>query len=641
MTPEEIQLQVPGQAMKNAVVSIQEIPIFDGAPRPFDIPAVVELVEVPATAGVASEAAVEIRTAVPTNASAPVTPEAAPAEQVSDDPEATGPTANPTFAPMTITAEAAGEIHHKVPGEVSPPAAFKLGTAAATADIPPPSSTETVPDLPAPTIMKGPQKPVSATATASVQADTPALISERQSTALDDPSNSATTMAIPENFVSAATDAAPGTALAAQGLPVHPESDTPTPIAAAKPTAALAPVPTESKPPKIISGSAAVAGEKDTWLYHKFFENDLLNVPGLTPSAREEVLTTAWEYSRVIIPHYTNFTRFACWVRFMIICIIAEYEGDVVDIAQGDKVLGYDLGELLDTMLQDRPGAEDMKREFRAFMLMGAEKCCDRRGGTLFRRYVNHLARGPKVWFRARECDALARFSIAAALCCNDIDDLWFNEEQLQVLGEIGVTLYDAVAFFKHRGEGETNNTFAYVDPAVRGETYKRTREVLWALDAAWGGSLKKIVVLNFIRPFGGPVHMMMRRYRYVEDGMIIGKLEDEEVVEQTRQKYKLWHRVDHRDDYDPNEERYQHVLANKHTLLYSGLAEELENDVRHCDKCIYQDTYGATYINEFGGVKLCRECTNAYVKYSESLPERAAAAFPELLTDSQLKVKT
>lgn len=120
------------------------------------------------------------------------------------------------------------------------------------------------------------------------------------------------------------------------------------------------------------------------------------------------------------------------------------------------------------------------------------------------------------------------------------MDDLWFDEEQLQILGEIGVTMYDAVAFFKHRSDGETNNTFAYVDPVVRGETYKRTREVLWAFDAVWGSSSKRIVVLNFIRPFRGPLHMMMRRYRYVEDGMVIGKAEDEEVVEQARQNYKL-----------------------------------------------------------------------------------------------------
>jgi len=43
--------------------------------------------------------------------------------------------------------------------------------------------------------------------------------------------------------------------------------------------------------------------------------------------------------------------------------------------------------------------------------------------------------------------DALGRFTIAAALCANDIDHLWFNEDQLQVLAEIGVTLYDTVGF--------------------------------------------------------------------------------------------------------------------------------------------------------------------------------------------------
>ena len=107
-------------------------------------------------------------------------------------------------------------------------------------------------------------------------------------------------------------------------------------------------------------------------------------------------------------------------------------------------------------------------------------------------------------------------------------------------MAEIGVTLYDAVAFFKHRSEGETNNTFAYVNPEHRGDAYKQTREVLWAFDAAWGSDPKKLIAINFIRPFGGPLHMTMRRYRYVEDGMRIGKEEDKDTVDKTRQNYKL-----------------------------------------------------------------------------------------------------
>lgn len=146
-------------------------------------------------------------------------------------------------------------------------------------------------------------------------------------------------------------------------------------------------------------------------------------------------------------------------------------------------------------------------------------------------RYVNLLGRSPNIWFRARDC---------AALCANDIDDPWFTEEQLQVLSEIGVTFYDTVAFFKHRAEGEVGNTFAYLDPELRGETHGRAREVLWSFDAAWGKFPRHLVVLNFLQPFRGPLQIMMRRYRCVEDGMVIGKPETQEVVELVHENYKL-----------------------------------------------------------------------------------------------------
>ena len=132
------------------------------------------------------------------------------------------------------------------------------------------------------------------------------------------------------------------------------------------------------KPAKKIDGSETVAGDNDTWIWHKDFDNDLVGIPGLTEATRQEVLTTAWEYSRVIIPQYSNWERFSCWVRFMIIGILAEYEGSVLDIAMSDKQLGYNVEELFDTMLRDRPGAEEMKQEYRAFLLVTADKCSDR-----------------------------------------------------------------------------------------------------------------------------------------------------------------------------------------------------------------------------------------------------------------------
>lgn len=85
-----------------------------------------------------------------------------------------------------------------------------------------------------------------------------------------------------------------------------------------------------------------------------------------------------------------------------------------------------------------------------------------------------------------RDCDALVRYTMACALVSNDHDDVWFTEEQLQILSEIFITLYDAVAFFKHRSEGETNNTYAYMPENLRVKAYRQSREILWALDATW-----------------------------------------------------------------------------------------------------------------------------------------------------------
>lgn len=82
--------------------------------------------------------------------------------------------------------------------------------------------------------------------------------------------------------------------------------------------------------------------------------------------------------------------------------------------------------------------------------------------------------------------------------------------------------MYNVVAFYKHRAEGETNS--AYVDPGLREEAFRKFREVLWALEVAWGKDPARRCVVNFLRPFGGPIHMMMRRYWFVEDGLVMGE---------------------------------------------------------------------------------------------------------------------
>lgn len=55
------------------------------------------------------------------------------------------------------------------------------------------------------------------------------------------------------------------------------------------------------------------------------------------------------------------------------------------------------------------------------------------------------------------------------------------------------------------------------------------------------------------------------------------------------------------------------------------------EDAKRECNQCEYSKNYGARSINEFGGVKLCDRCRDEWRQYHETLPERAANAFPQL----------
>ncbi len=205
------------------------------------------------------------------------------------------------------------------------------------------------------------------------------------------------------------------------------------------------------------------------------------------------------------------------------------------------------------------------------------------------------------------------------------------------------MTLYDAGAFFKHRAEGETHSTFAYVPAAMRTETFRRYRDVLWALDAAWAYTPQMASVLNFMRLLGGPIHMTMRRYRYVEDGLVLGKPETEDVVSRTRQNYKLWHRVDARapdqQHAATHDARYLDIVAREHRLLFPGLADILraEGD-GNCSRCCYRTSYGAEAFGQFGGVQLCDECRDRFRDHVERLPERALEVFPIL--QSRLSVE-
>ncbi|KAF7557305.1 hypothetical protein G7Z17_g856 [Cylindrodendrum hubeiense] len=367
------------------------------------------------------------------------------------------------------------------------------------------------------------------------------------------------------------------------------------------------------------------------WYYPEDIAHDLEGVD-LPSSVKAEAFACAWEYSRCVIPQYTNWNRYVAFMRTIVMGIIAEFRGDLVDVAAGDSILGYSLEGTLAELFEGTPGHGDMRREFKTFLLITAEKTSDRRDGELFRRYVNALASSPQNWFRIRDCDALARFSIAAALACNDLDDVWYSDDQFDILCEIGDTLYDAVAFYKHRSEGETNSTFAYVPEDARTRAFHVARELLWALDLAMARRPEHAAVTNFVRFFGGPIHMMMRRYRFVEDGLMIGKAEDDHVVQQTRRNFKLWNRVDSKEEQVQGEQRYQDLLGRSDDLMFRGLDTLLEGfGDGGCSSCRHRASYGAATSKQFGGVKLCNSCSSKWRCFLETLPERTKAVFPQI----------
>ncbi|KAJ7892004.1 hypothetical protein B0H13DRAFT_2234806 [Mycena leptocephala] len=385
-------------------------------------------------------------------------------------------------------------------------------------------------------------------------------------------------------------------------------------------------------------------GGRGTWYYPPELADDLKDVD-LANEVKAEILVCAWEYARSVIPHYTNWERYIAFIRVVMIGVVAEFNGRTIDMLASDTLLGYSLSGVLDTLLQGTPNCENIAREFRSFLFITAEKASNRRDGELFRRYANSLAHSPRQWFRIRDSDGLARFTIMSALACNDILDVSFSEEQFEILSEVAITMYDAVAFYKHRSEGELNSTFAYMPDDMRVKAFGQCREVLWALDAAWARRPSMLTVINVARMFGGAIHMLMHRYRFVEENLTIGMPETEDIISLTRTNFKLWYRIDANKMREISEEsikRYKDALARSEELLFPGLAEILKtNGDGHCNTCLYRASYGAETTHCFGGVQLCEGCRAKWRDFLESLPNRAAKAFPELVDVYNMGITT
>ena len=317
--------------------------------------------------------------------------------------------------------------------------------------------------------------------------------------------------------------------------------------------------------------------------------------------------------------------------------VIAEFRGSLVNVAASDEIVGYSLDGTLADLFDGTACHAHMTREYETFLLITAENTSERRDDELFRRYVNALAASPQLWFRLRDCDVLARFTIAAALACNDLDEFWFTDDQVDILTEIGDTLYDAVAFYKHRAEGETNNTFTYMPADTRVEAFRVACEVLWALDVASARRPDHLIAMNFVRFFGGPIHMM-RRYRFVEEKLSIGSPEDDIVIQQTGCNFKLWNRMDAGERFESNDDHYNAMLARQDELMFRGFADCLQKDGDgDCSRCCYWRSYGVRSSSQFGGVKLCDLCRNRWRCFLQALPDRDEKVFPDIDLDPAL----
>ena len=124
-----------------------------------------------------------------------------------------------------------------------------------------------------------------------------------------------------------------------------------------------------------------------------------------------------------------------------------------------------------------------------------------------------------------------------------------------------------------------------------------------------------------------------MRRYRFVEEGLTIGKPENSTVVKQVRQHVKLWNRVGSQNSTsDRDVERYNDMLARKDELMFEGLSEFLdENNQITCRDCLQKTESREKTMYAFGGVQLCGKCRDGWGKYVSAFPERFASVFPEV----------
>jgi hypothetical protein len=144
------------------------------------------------------------------------------------------------------------------------------------------------------------------------------------------------------------------------------------------------------------------------------------------------------------------------------------------------------------------------------------------------------------------------------------------------------------------------------------------------------------------VRLFGGPIHMMMRRYRFVEEDLVIGKSEDERVRKAAKKNEKLWNRLDDSGVQSRKREgqrRYEKILRKEDRLLFPGFVDILEESNRQdsaagsperagSDEEDDTDPYAA---QKFGGEQLTHREREKWRSYASRLNDRVKREFPEV----------
>src|SRR4051794_39768146 len=91
------------------------------------------------------------------------------------------------------------------------------------------------------------------------------------------------------------------------------------------------------------------------WYYPHELANDL-ETSGLSKETRDEVLATAWEYTRCVIPEFTNWSRYLAFVRVIAMCTLCEFRGDLFNVVESRQAVGYDADAIADDLFKGTPG---------------------------------------------------------------------------------------------------------------------------------------------------------------------------------------------------------------------------------------------------------------------------------------------